>query len=52
MKNAVKIDVSSGIVILNDGSIKTIDNYILELEDKIICLQELLNKYEPDEIRK
>lgn len=46
MKNAVKIDVSNGIVILSDGSQKTIDNYILELEDRFIKLQEILRDYE------
>lgn len=46
MKNAVKIDVSNGIVILSDGSQKTIDNYILELEDRFIKLQEILKDYE------
>lgn len=45
MRNAVKIDVSNGIVILSDGSQKTIDNYILELEDRFIKLQEILKDY-------
>ena len=45
MRNAVKIDVSNGMVILSDGSQKTIDNYIFELEDRFIKLQEILKDY-------
>lgn len=45
MKRAIKIDVSNGMVTLNDGSQKTIDNYIFELEDRFIKLQEILKDY-------
>ncbi len=46
MKKAIKIDVSNGMVTLDDGSQKTIDNYILELEDRLIKLQDILKDYE------
>ena len=46
MKAAIKIDLVKGIVELNDGSIKNIDNYIFELEDRFIKLQEILKDYE------
>lgn len=45
MKNAIKIDLVKGIVELNDGSIKNIDNYIFELEDRFIKLQDILKDY-------
>lgn len=45
MKSAIKIDLVKGIVELNDGSIKNIDNYIFELEDRFIKLQEILKDY-------
>ena len=45
MRNAVKIDLVKGIVELNDGSIKNIDNYIFELEDRFIKLQDILKDY-------
>lgn len=46
MKKTIKIDVSNGMVTLDDGSQKTIDNYILELEDRLIKLQDILKDYE------
>lgn len=46
MKKAIKIDLTNGMVTLDDGSKKTIDNYILELEDRFIKLQEILKDYE------
>ena len=46
MKRAIKIDVINGMVTLDDGSQKTIDNYIFELEDRLIKLQEELKDYE------
>ena len=46
MKKASKIDLVNGMVTLDDGSQKTIDNYILELEDRFIVLQELLKDFE------
>lgn len=44
MRTAAKIDLTNGMVTLDDGSKKTIDNYILELEDRFIELQEVLLK--------
>ena len=46
MKKVLKIDLSNCIVTLSDGSQKTIDNYILELEDRFAKLAELLKDYE------
>lgn len=46
MKKASKIDLVNGMVTLDDGSQKAIDNYIFELEDRFIALQELLRDYE------
>ena len=46
MNTAKKIDVKNGTVILSDGNKKTIDNYILELEDRLIAAKELLIEYE------
>ena len=45
MKSAIKIDLTKGMVTLNDGSQKTIDNYIFELEDRFTKLQEILKDY-------
>lgn len=45
MKSAIKIDLTKGIVTLNDGNQKAIDNYIFELEDRLIKLQEILKDY-------
>ena len=45
MKSAIKIDLVKGIVELNDCSIKNIDNYIFELEDRFIKLHEILKDY-------
>ena len=45
MKYATKIDLTRGMVTLNDGSQKTIDNYIFELEDRFAKLQEILKDY-------
>ena len=46
MKSAIKIDLTKGIVTLSDGNQKAIDNYIFELEDRLIKLQELLKEFE------
>lgn len=46
MARAIKIDLSNGMVTLNDGSQKTLDNYVFELEDRLIKTQELLKDYE------
>lgn len=46
MKKAIKIDLTNGMVTLDDGSRKTIDNYIFELEDRFIKLQEILKDFE------
>lgn len=45
MKNAVKIDLVNNIITLNDGTKKTIDNYILELEDRLIKVYDILKDF-------
>jgi vacuolar-type H+-ATPase subunit I/STV1 len=53
MRTAAKIDLTNGMVVLSDGSKKTMDNYILELEDRFIKLQEVLlkQKQEIDQLK-
>lgn len=46
MNNAKKINIVDGIVELSDGNKKTIDNYILELEDRLIKIHEKLKAFE------
>lgn len=46
MKTAIKIDLEKRIVTFGDGSEKTLDNYVLELEDRLIKLHEILKDYE------
>lgn len=46
MKTSIRIDSKNGIVTLNDGSKKIIDNYVLELEDRLIKIHDLLRDYE------
>lgn len=45
MKRAIKIDLTNGMVTLDDGSQKTLDNYIFELEDRLLKLHEILKDY-------
>lgn len=45
MRRAIKIDVSNGMITLDDGSEKTVDNYIFELEDRLIKLHDILKDY-------
>lgn len=45
MRRAAKIDLSNGMITLDDGSEKTLDNYILELEDRLIKIHEILKDY-------
>lgn len=45
MKRAIKIDLTNGMVTLDDGSQKTLDNYILELEDRLIKIYSILESY-------
>ncbi len=45
MKTAIKINLANGMVVLSDGSEKSIDNYILELEDRLVKVQESLKDY-------
>lgn len=45
MRRAIKIDVSNGMITLDDGSKKTVDNYIFELEDRLIKLHDILKDY-------
>lgn len=46
MNKSVKINLQTGIVSLNDGRKKTLDNYILELEDRLEKIHEILKDYE------
>lgn len=46
MNNAKKINIVEGIVELSDGNKKAIDNYILELEDRLIKIHEKLKAFE------
>ena len=45
MKVSLNINIPKGQVALNDGSVKQIDNYVLELEDRLIKIHELLKDY-------
>lgn len=45
MNNAKIIDIKNGMVTMNDGSRKNIDNYVLELEDRLIKIYSLLQAY-------
>lgn len=46
MKKVSKIDLSKNIVAFNDDSEKLLDNYIFELEDRLIKVHDLLKDYE------
>lgn len=46
MKTSEIIDIKKGEVELSDGSIKYIDNYILELEDRILKTLHLLQDFD------
>lgn len=46
MNNAKKINVVDGTVELSDGNKKAIDNYILELEDRLIKIHKKLKAFE------
>ena len=45
MKYSRKIDCKNNKVVLNDDSEKILDNYVLELEDKLLKLYSKLEKY-------
>lgn len=46
MKVSLNINIPKGQVALNDGSVKQIDNYVLELEDRLIKIHEKLKAFE------
>lgn len=45
MRNAVRINLADGTIQLNDNNKKTLDNYILELEDRLIDIYDILEEY-------
>ena len=47
MKTIKKIDTVKGFVQLEDFTLKLIDNYLLELEDKLLEIENILNSYIP-----
>lgn len=48
MKTIKKIDINKKLVYFTDGSTKYIDNYILELEDKLLQIEDIVNGYIPN----
>lgn len=47
MKTIKKINTVSNTVLLEDFTLKLIDNYLLELEDKLLEIENILNSYIP-----
>ena len=47
MKVVKKIDTTKNLVWLEDFTLKLIDNYLLELEDKLLEIENILNSYVP-----
>jgi hypothetical protein len=47
MKTIKKINTVSNTVLLEDFTLKLIDNYLLELEDKLLQIEDVLNGYVP-----
>lgn len=47
MKTIKKIDTINNTILLEDFTLKLIDNYLLELEDKLIEIEDILNRYIP-----
>jgi hypothetical protein len=47
MKTIKKINTVSNTVLLEDFTLKLIDNYLLELEDKLLQIEDVLNWYVP-----
>lgn len=48
MKIVKKIDTTKNLVWLEDFTIKLIDNYLLELEDKLLQIEDIVNGYVPN----
>lgn len=48
MKTVKKINTVSNTVLLEDFTLKLIDNYLLELEDKLLEIEDILNRYIPN----
>lgn len=49
MKTIKKIDTTKNLITLEDFTLKLIDNYLLELEDKLLQIEDVLNGYIPKE---
>ena len=47
MKTIKKINTVNNTVLLEDFTLKLIDNYLLELEDKLLQIEDVLNWYVP-----
>lgn len=47
MKTIKKINTVSNTVLLEDFTLKFVDNYLLELEDKLLQIEDILNSYVP-----
>lgn len=48
MKTIKKINIIKNNVLLDDFTIKLIDNYLLELEDKLLQIEDIVNGYIPN----
>lgn len=48
MKTIKKIDTTKNLVWLEDYTLKLIDNYLFELEDKLLQIEDILNNYVPN----
>lgn len=42
-----KIDTTKNLVWLEDLTLKFIDNYLFELEDKLLQIEDVINRYVP-----
>ena len=49
MKTIKKINTVDNVVLLEDFTLRLIDNYLLELEDKLLEIENILNGYIPKE---
>ena len=47
MKTIKRINTVNETVLLEDFTLKLIDNYLLELEDKLLQIEDVLNSYVP-----
>lgn len=50
MKVVKKIDTTKNLVWLEDLTLKLIDNYLLELEDKLLQIEDIINNYIPTNV--